>query len=146
MVLLHSIWSFLAAFQDINSAFFGLKSVFLALFWKVTIFIRHSILMICHFGHFSFSTLFLNIAWYTLLAISGTNIFTPINVRFLRFLFLIKNKNQHSGCWKRHRQRVFFTFSRASLVLPILAVFRGKNEIFRVPNLGKKCQKHVFSH
>ena len=81
-------------------------------FWKVTIFFRHSILIICHFGHFSFSTLFLNVARYTLSAISGTR----INMRFI-FIFILlfflklflKNKNgQHSSCWQRPRKHCFF--------------------------------------
>ena len=46
------------------------------------IFFRHSIIIICHFGHFSFCTLFLNVARYRLLAISVPSNFTFIDVRF----------------------------------------------------------------
>ena len=47
---------------------------------------KHSIL-ICHFGHFLFSTL-LNVARYTLSTISWSTVLTPINVRFFWFLVL----------------------------------------------------------
>ena len=66
---------------------FCLKRIFLKKnFLKLTVF-RHSILIICHFVHISFSTLFLNVAWYMLLAISWTIVLTPINVRFFCFYF-----------------------------------------------------------
>ena len=42
---------------------------------------------------------------------------------------------------------LFFFYFGASLVWPFLAVFWGKREIFRVPNLGQKRQKKcVFFH
>ena len=56
-------------------------------FLKVTIKKIHSILIICHFGHFSFSTLFLDFAQYMLSSISAPSDFTPINVVFFQFLF-----------------------------------------------------------
>merc|ERR1712127_778297 len=59
----------------------------MGLFSKVAIFLKHSILIICHGGHFSFSKLFLNVALYRLLAISAPSFFTPIDLRF--FLFLL---------------------------------------------------------
>ena len=49
---------------------------------------KHFLLIICHFNHFSFFKLFLNIAWYTLSAISGTTALTPIDVRYFWFDFL----------------------------------------------------------
>ena len=61
---------------------------FLAVFLNVQIFLKHFILFICCVGHFSFSKLFLNVAWYTLSAISWTNFFTPIDVRFFCFYFV----------------------------------------------------------
>ena len=61
------------------------------------------------------------------------------------FYSLFGKKDKDSGCWQRSRQRfIIFTFSRASLVLPFLAVFRGKSEIFGVPNFGQKRQKKTF--
>ena len=53
-------------------------------FWGLfnLIFLNHSNLIICHGCHFSFSKLFLNVAWYTLSATSAPSDFTPINLFF----------------------------------------------------------------
>ena len=61
------------------------------------------ILIICHFGHSSSSMLFLNVARYRLLAISGTTVLTPIDVRLRKkFPAFEKEKyGQRSGCWQR---------------------------------------------
>ena len=77
---------FLATFPDLKSAIFGLKSGFLALYLKVAF--KKSILIICHFRHFSLSTLFLNVALYTLSSISAPSNFTPYRCAFFVCLFL----------------------------------------------------------
>ena len=65
-------------------------------------FLKISILIICHFGHFLFSKLFLN-AQYTLVAISWTTNVIPIDMRFYQsficfdFLKLFKKNGQHSN-------------------------------------------------
>ena len=80
LVSLHFILWCLAAFQDLKSAIFCVKSGPLARFKRLD------------FGcNFSFSKLFLNNARYTLSAISKTNFFTPINVRFFWFLLCFVN-------------------------------------------------------
>ena len=59
LIQLHSIRSFSAAFRDLKSSIFSIKCRF-GIFFTI-IFFRQSILIICHFGHLSFSTLFLNV-------------------------------------------------------------------------------------
>ena len=59
VVYLHSIRLILVVFRDLKSAILGLRIVFLSLFFKVTIIEKCSILILCHFGPFSFRLAFL---------------------------------------------------------------------------------------
>ena len=87
---------------------------FLTLFIKVTICFKYSILIICHGGHFSFSKLSLNVAQYTLSAISVSSNFTPINLRFSRFLLwfdflkLYLEKKINKASFPKRQKTLFF--------------------------------------
>ena len=59
--------------QKTICAMWELKNVFLALFAKTFFLLQLSILMICFFGNFSFSKVFLNIARYMVVALIGTS-------------------------------------------------------------------------
>ena len=61
----------------------------MAFFLTVTILFKHSILIICHGSHFSFSNFFLNVARYTLFAKSWTNFLTLSICVFFRFKFFL---------------------------------------------------------
>ena len=73
--------------QDLKITIFG----FWHFFEKWQYFKNYFILIICHFGHFSFSKLFLNVALYTLVALSCSTILTPTWCAFFSsdFNFLI---------------------------------------------------------
>ena len=77
--------NFLAVFRDHFRGNFWPKMI-CGTFWNSDIISKPSILPICHFGHFSFSKLFLNTAQYMLVAISSNIILTPIYV-FFKVLF-----------------------------------------------------------
>ena len=121
--------------------------------WIFGTFLNTPILIICHGGHFLFSKLFFNVARYTLSAISRTNFFTPIDMHFFGFYFVLLLK---TFFWKKTinisvvdnvpGNDAFLLLFWASLVWPFLAVFRDKNKNFGVPNVGKNAKKHVFSH
>ena len=80
---------FLAAFRYLKSTFVGLKSGFWHFFQKWRLFFKHSILIICHGGHFSFFKLFLKVAKYTWSAKSWNHFLIPIDLHFFRFLLCI---------------------------------------------------------
>ena len=74
-------------------------------------FLKHSLSIICHFGHCSFFMIFLNVAWYTILALSRTTILTPIDVHLvIVILFLFKKKILRLTCFA-----FFWSFSEAKV-------------------------------
>ena len=76
--------------------------------------------------------------------LSGALFFSCFFTLF-RFLKLYLEKAINIAVVGNVPSNVFFNiFPRASLVWPFLAVFRGKSEIFGVPNFGQKRQKTRF--
>ena len=93
LVKLHSIRLFLVLFRDLKSAILSLKSCF-PHFLKRSIFLICSILIYFRSIHFSFSYIFLSIAQYMLVTISGTSAWPSIVFLFcfLNFVKLFLNK------------------------------------------------------
>ena len=115
----------------------------------MTILFRHSILIICHFSHFSFLTLFLNVSWYRLLAITVPSDFTPIDVHCFSFSFeaFCGKIDQLKNCWQRPGQQSFKTFSQTSLFWTFsdakvkfsgsqVLVKNGKKSLFTLTNFS----------
>ena len=89
-----NVWFFRFGLTSLDTVVFGRFGFFKSDFFY------YSILIICHFGHFSFSTCFLNITWYTLFAISWTTVLNPVDMIFLNhFLFNFRKNSQHSSCF-----------------------------------------------
>ena len=120
-------------------------------FFKVTIcltFHPHH----CHFGHFSFSMLFLNVARYTSVARRGTTDFTPLDMRFLKFLFCCdfkkffwRKNGQNSSCWQCLRE--FFWLFSETLSFGRFVCFPSQKWNFEGTNFWSKTkQNHVFFH
>ena len=90
----------------------------------------------------------MNITWYRLLAISAPSDFTPIYVRFFRFLFCFNflnfflEKKINIAVVGNVPGNVFLFYFFPSITP--LAVYLSKSEIFRVPNFGQKHQKTLF--
>ena len=136
---------FLAAFQDLKSAFF-------CTFSNSEIKKKHSILIIFHYGQFSFSTLFLNFVRYSLLPISAPFDFTPMDVRFFSsfYLFLkkfkafMKKKKVNIAVVGNVPNNVLFYFS------PSLCQFwpfsEAKVKFSGSQMLVKNAKIHVFLH
>ena len=114
----------MVAFRDQKSDIFGLKSEFLALFLKSDIKKKHVIIIIYHFCHFSFCNVFLNVARYTLVAISAPPILPLsmrvflVNIFFGWFFVALKRNGLQSSCWQHPMEYfAFFSFPRLTCLV-----------------------------
>ena len=128
---------FLNAFWDLKNEIFGLKSGFWSLFWESEFFFKHSILIICNGGHFSFSNLFLNAAQYTLSAICAFFlVFTMV-----WFFKALLGKNIKIEVVGNVPGNIFFYFFPSSSRLAVFGRFPRQKWNFQGPKFWSKTQK-----
>ena len=120
-------------------------------FFLVNIFLKHSILIICHVSHFSFSKLSLNVPWNTLSAISAPSNFTPMDARFFWFLLcfdffkLYVEKNNNIAVVDNVPGNVFCLFFPEPQSFGRFGPFsEAKVKFLRSQMLVENAQKHVF--